>query len=85
MGYNKRVWLNKDDSPSVGNMVAFDGDITWKGEAIPSTFLSISDCSVSIRLHKCDDDSDQDFIDKMKLLRDEVNLFVNYLESKDNE
>lgn len=79
--YNKRTWLNKENSPSTGNVVAFEGDILWKGEKIHSVFLSISDCNVSVRLHKSDEDSVQDFIDKMKILRNEIDLFINYLES----
>ena len=79
--YNKRTWLNKENSPSTGNVVAFEGDILWKGEKIHSVFLSISDCNVSVRLHKSDEDSVQDFIDKMKILRNEIDLFINHLES----
>lgn len=77
--YNKRTWLNKNDSPSTGNVVAFDGDVTWRDEKIRSTFLSVSDCSVSARLHKFQDDTIDDFIDKMKLLKEEIELFINYL------
>lgn len=79
--YSKRTWLNKDGSPSIGNVVAFDGETTWKGEKYRNTFLSISDCAVSARLHKTDDDTIDDFIDKMKLLRSEIDEFIEYLES----
>ena len=80
--YNKRTWLNKDNSASTGNVVAFDGVVGWRDEKIRSTFLSISDCSVSARLHKSDDDMIDDFIDKMELLKNEIELFIDYL--KDN-
>lgn len=79
--YSKRTWLNKDGSPSIVNVVAFDGETTWKGEKYRNTFLSISDCSVSARLHKTDDDTIDDFIDKMKLLRSEIDDFIEHLES----
>lgn len=79
--YNKRTWLNKPDSPSTGNVVAFDGVTAWKGVNIRDTFLSISDCNNSIRLHKIDDDSVEDFIDKMKLLKSEIEQFIGYLET----
>ena len=78
--YNRRIWLNKEDSPSTGNLVCFDGMTTWRGEEIRNTFLQVSDCSWSIRLHKIEDDSTEDFIDKLKLLRDEVDNFISYLE-----
>lgn len=79
--YNKREWLNKENSPSTGNIVAFDGLTTWKGEKIRNTFLSISDCYSTIRLHPTEDENMDDFIDKMKLLRDNVNEFISYLEN----
>jgi hypothetical protein len=79
--YDKRVWLNKDSSPSTGNVVAFDGEVRWKDEKIRSVFLSVSDCNVSARLHKTDEDTIEDFIEKMKLLKDEIGLFIEYLET----
>lgn len=79
--YNKRVWLNKDDSASTGNVVAFDGEITLHGKKIRSIFLSVSDCCVSARLHKTDDDTVEDFIYKMNLLKNEIELFVKHLEA----
>ncbi|WP_337941445.1 hypothetical protein [Parabacteroides sp.] len=79
--YNKRTWLNKPGSPSTGNVVAFDGVTAWKGVNVKDTFLSISDCNNSIRLHRIDDDSTEDFIDKMKLLKDEIEQFIGYLET----
>ena len=78
--YNKRVWLNKEGSPFTGNVVCFDGNITWHGNRIRDLFLQVSDCNNSIRLHKIDDDSMDNFIDKIKLLRDEIDKFVTYLE-----
>lgn len=79
--YNKRTWLNKEGSPSTGNVVAFDGEVTWHDEKIRSIFLSVSDCCVTVRLHKTDDDTVGDFIDKMKLLKNEIELFVKHLEA----
>ena len=79
--YNKRTWLNKENSPSTGNVVAFEGEVLYKEEKIHSIFLSVSDCNVSARLHKTDEDSVQDFIDKMKLLEKEVHQFIEHLEN----
>jgi len=78
--YNRRVWLNKDNSPSTGNVVAFDGNTIYRDEKIRNIFLSISDCSVSARLHKSDNDTIDEFIDKMKLLHSEIGLFIKHLE-----
>lgn len=79
IGYNKREWLNKADSPSTGNVVAFDGAVKWKDEYIRRTFLQVSDCNQSIRLHITEDDTTQDFIDKMVKLRDTIGEFIEYL------
>ncbi len=69
--YNKRVWLNKTNSPSTGNVVAFDGMTTWREEKIRNVFLS-----------KTDDDTIRDFVNKMKLLKDEIQLFITHLEKE---
>lgn len=52
--------------------------MAWK--KVRNTFLQISDCSWSIRLHEKEYDSIDDFIDKIKLLRDEIDKFATYLE-----
>ena len=82
--YNRRIWLNKEDSPSTGNLVCFDGNTTWHGEIFRNTFLQISDCSWSVRLHKTEDNDITDFIDKMELLRDEIDLFISYLKKNEH-
>lgn len=83
--YSKRVFLNKLNSASTGSVVTFDGIVQYKNERVRSTFLSISDCYVSARLHKADEDTADDFIDKMKLLKNEIELFINHLEKSNNE
>lgn len=77
--YNKRTWLNKPGSRSTGNVVCFDGEITYHGKKHRDTFTSISDCDRTIRLHPTEDDTLMDYIDKLKLLRDDLNLFIYHL------
>ncbi len=81
--YNKRTWLNRQDSPSTGNVVAYDGYYYCKydNEVKRRMFLSVSDCNNSIRLHKTDDDTVEDFIKKMELLRDNISEFIEHLKS----
>ena len=78
--YNKRTWLNKESSPSTGNVVAFDGLNTWKGEKIRNTFLSVSDCYSTIRLHPTEDENMDDFINKLEVLKNDITEFIEYLE-----
>jgi hypothetical protein len=77
--YNKRRWLNSEISPSTGNIVCFDGDITHNGNDARNIFVSISDCYNSARLHMTEDDSVEDFVKKITLLRDELTNFINHL------
>ena len=77
--YNKRTWLNKDDSPSLGSVVAFDGEVKYSDAIERTTFLAISDCRKTIKLIK-NTENIEDFINKMKLLKTEVEKFINHLE-----
>jgi len=81
MNYKKQVFLNPKKSSSTGNVVAFRGKIKDKEGSETFTFLSISDCYASVRLHKRDEDSDKEFIKKMKLLRNTIDDFICHLES----
>lgn len=83
--YNKRKWLNSRVSDSTGSIVAFSGKVTHDNKKVDWTFLEISDCSNKIRLHQTTDDSRQGFINKMKLLKNEIELFIEYLEKSDYE
>ena len=81
--YNRRTWLNKEDSPSTGNVVCFDGDTTNNGIVARNMFVSISGCYNSARLHLTEDDTIEDFTRKLTVLRDELGSFINHLK-KDN-
>ena len=76
--YNKRTWLNKDDSPSLGSVVAFDAYVKYSDTTERTTFLAISDCSKTIKLIK-NTENIEDFIEKMERLKHEVDLFINHL------
>lgn len=77
--YNKRTWLNKDDSPSLGSVVAFDGEVNYSNGTERTTFLAVSDCSKTIKLIK-NTENIEDFTEKMKLLKSEIELFIDHLE-----
>lgn len=79
--YNKRTWLNKDDSPSLGSVVAFDGEVKYSDATERTTFLAISDCSKTVKLIK-NTENIEDFTEKMKLLKSEIELFINHLEKQ---
>lgn len=79
--YNKRRWLNPVDKDATSSIVCFNGTVTdFKGKTYPSTFLEISDCQTKIRLHQTSDDTREDFIEKLKLVKSEIKRFIKHLE-----
>ena len=81
--YTKRVWLNPYNSPSTGNMVMFDGEEYDKdGKEYDSRFLKISDCYHTVRIHQAYYDTEEDFLNKIILMRDELNSFIEHLQNK---
>jgi hypothetical protein len=78
--YNKRTWLNKIKSSSTSNIVAFDGEVDYGEKKYRDTFIKISDCKNSIRLHKRDSETMKEFTNKLRLLISEMELFINHLE-----
>ena len=80
--YVHREWLNDINSPQIGNIVAYDGDLEFNDGLHHSTFLSISDCHSTIRLHKSEYDTETEFIKKMKNFRGAIDNFIEYLESE---
>ena len=83
--YCNRQWLNGEDSPSTGSLVAFDGFVKDSdGENYRSTFLQIGDCFGKVKLHKASYDSMRDFIEKMKTMKIVLDEFINHLESTED-
>lgn len=79
--YNKRVWLNNYSCSSTGSVVAFDGEKVYAENDIEKyRFLEISDCKRKITLHQTEFDSDIQFINKLKKLKLEIELFIKHLE-----
>ena len=86
--YNRRVWLNKETSSMTGSIVLCD-TFTYSYEddgkkvVRPRQFLEISDCLGKIRIHNdYDRGGKEEYLDKLKLIRDEIDMFINYLENK---
>lgn len=81
--YNKRTWLNAESCDSTGSIVAFDGKVTDidNKKEYTQRFLEIADCRRKIRLHQTSDDTDEDFLNKMKLLKSEIEQFIHHLEN----
>lgn len=76
--YNRRTWLNKNDSPSLGSVVAFDGQVEYSNGSERTTFLAISDCRFTIKIQR-NTESIEDFIQKLELLNLEIDAFIKHL------
>ena len=80
--YNKRTWLNKENSPSLGSVTAFDGNVEYSEGSERTIFLALSDCRFTIKIQK-NTESVADYIYKLELLKTEIELFIKHL--KENE
>lgn len=80
--YNRRIWLNSENSRSTGSMVCFDGNTEFSDGPARDTFIEIADCRTKVRLHKSSDDSVSDFIQKLSVMRNEIDSFINHLRTK---
>ena len=79
--YNKRVWLNSANSHYTGSIVCHDGIVSNRGNpAARYTFVELSDCHVKSRIHFDDNLTMVDFVEKLKLIRAELDLFIDHLE-----
>ena len=78
--YNKRTWLNPIRYDQTSSVVAFEGMVIYDDKPIKTAFLEISDCHTKIRLYRTVNDSSQDFINKLRLLNLEIELFMIHLE-----
>ena len=74
--YNRRVWLNSTSSPSTGSVVCYYNPEKW------DSFVEVSSCSSVARLHAIGGESVVVFYNKVKLLRDELNRYLSFLETE---
>lgn len=78
--YNKRIWLNNENSHFTGSMVCHDGVVSNQGRPPERyTFMEICDCHRKIRVHKDANLPMDEFVGKLALMRDEINSFINHL------
>lgn len=80
--YKSQTWLNPLTSSSTGSVVCYDGTYKEPSCSFQSTFIQISDWYSKVKLHKTDYDSMEDFIVKLKLLREDISKFIEHLEQK---
>ena len=79
--YNKRTWLNNLGSHYTGSIVCSHfTDLENRGKHLDEyMFVEFSDCHSKIRIHKDNNLSKQDFVDKLKLIQNELQQFITHL------
>jgi len=84
--YVKKVWLNNEESASTGSICVFDGPYQYKSSVEPTrdSFVEVKDCHGGVRLHRCYEDSEQDFLLKVEKLRDTLIDFAAHLRAQLN-
>lgn len=82
--YNKRTWLNSNKTPSTGSVVAFHGRAKYPEDKEPfeNMFLEVSDCHVKARLHKTIFETREEFINKLRVLKHQIEQFIEHLGGK---
>ena len=82
--YNKRTWLNPVESHYTGSITCHDGVVSNRGKPPERyTFLELSDCHQKSRIHFDNNLEMVDFINKLKLVRNEIDNFIEHLEGKE--
>ena len=65
-------------------IVTFDGRlIDHEGNDYQYTYIEFADCNGKVTLHITSDDTVMDFIDKLNLLKNDIELFIKHLETKE--
>jgi hypothetical protein len=86
MTYSKRLWLNKESSPSTGSVAAYRGKMMFgDGLERKTAFLEIADCHNKVRLHVSPMDTMEEFMVKMEKLRDFIDDFILFLDEEQVE
>lgn len=80
--YNTRVWLNKNSSRNTGSIVCYDGITEFSDGMNEDSFVEIADCHNKVRIHKDLNGTNDEWLNKLRLLRDNLNNFILFLESK---
>lgn len=84
--YNTRTWLNPLGHSSTGYIICFDNTVNENGYEYDDSYIKIGDCKNGVTLHKWNAElnAEEMFLNKLKLMSNEINNFIKYLENKNN-
>jgi len=85
--WNERAWLNDRDSHFTGSMVCFDGEnVINQGKLLDRyTFVEIASCHTKVRIHADANSSMEAFIEKLRVMRSELDGFLYHLDDRENK
>lgn len=84
--YKSESWLCPKTSPSTSSIVCYDGPVTFEsGETHNRRFVEFKSCLETVRMFQYENDSTEDFLNKLKLLKRDLNKFIMYLEKKEGD
>lgn len=78
--YTSRTFLGKEGTASTSNVVFYSGPPAWKSDNPEQhvQFVSISDCHQSVRLHRTDQESMEDWLNKLRVLRAQLDAYITF-------
>lgn len=84
--YNTRTWLNPLGHSSTGYIICFDNIVNENGDEYDDSYIKIGDCKNGVTFHKwnVEPNAEEMFLNKLKLMSNEINNFIKYLENKNN-
>lgn len=77
--FKSENWLNKENSPSTGSIVSYDGDVEYTEGESPCVFIEIADCHQKARLYMAHTDTMEEFIDKIEMMERALKKFKKHL------
>jgi hypothetical protein len=87
--YHVREWLNREGIYASSTITAFHGTNSYHNDKndlveFEDKKLTLHDCQYSIRIHQMADQTDQEYINKIRLIAKVCNDFADHLEGVEN-
>ena len=81
--YKHTAMLN-GNTPSTGSITVYDGQIIEEDKKDPweHQFIEVTDCHNKIRLHRASYDTQEDWLEKVTMLKQTIDDYYEHLRSK---
>lgn len=82
MKYSTKTWLNPVDSYATSYIACYDGSVKDGGSEYNTKFISIADCRKALRIYKTEEDTVENYINKLSLIRDDLDKYIEHLKKQ---